>query len=165
MNTKSLKVLRITALVIGWLLIVDFIRISLDTVNLPTDQLKYVSSSINNREIAYWAFSKFGGIFLAFLISAVVRMIEMQVPVGKALASRLMIVCCLSYTAATFVRIYQVINEYMGYGNYAFFNFYYRTLLMHISRLPVFVPLLYAVSIFILYNHFIKMVTFESEVA
>lgn len=164
MNTKSLKLLRIGALVLGWSLLI--------TVLLDAWGRIYRHTQINHEAFDQFAipamsafFSGLGSIFFAFLIAAILRMIEKEAPVGKKNAKRLMIVCCLSYLADAVVRssalilslphVMHLFNrpDWISLLPYAYFG------------PPPFAPFLYAASIFVLFTHFTKMVTFESEVA
>jgi hypothetical protein len=169
MNAESLKLLRIGALVLGWLLVAGVLvgiwghlAIYYQGQNDPTGFLRSVAQFDIVRALNSF-FSGFGGAFFAFLIAAVFRMIEKQAPVGYENAKRLMIVCCLSYVADALVRFYSLILNLTTTLQLANgFEWLYRnsstaiTLLIHI---------LYAASIFVLYTHFTKMVMFESEVA
>jgi hypothetical protein len=51
-------------------------------------------------------FADLGNALFAFLIAAVVRMIEKRAPVKHAYARRLMITCCLAYVAEAAVRFF-----------------------------------------------------------
>ena len=161
MNNKSLKVLRIVALVIGWLLAVFLI---LDIVGILVAETMFMGSAAPQFNIGKFLnhfFSRFGNIFLAFLIAAVVGMIEKQAPVGKEIASRLMIVCCLSYVTAALGQIYEAI---LALILISYWPKWYH-LGAYPSPIQLLIPILFAVSIFVFYTHFTKMVTFESEVA
>ena len=159
MNNKPLRILRKLALTFGWIGSVLFFLYGLASVLSPSKLLVEYAMSYNNMgELITTIFTLFGHTFLAFLIASVVRMIEKQVPIGKDVASRLMYACCLSYIAAALGETYQIILYFRTF-NYP----------MGFSIFPIIIqlliPLLYATSIFVFYNHFTKMVTFESEVA
>lgn len=159
MNNKPLRVLRKLALIFGWIMSIVFFIAGMGTVLLPSKHLVEHAMNYNNMgELIKIIFGLLGGIFLAFLIASVVRMILKQVPIGKAVASRLMYACCLSYIAAALGESYEIILYFKTF-NYP----------LGISIFPIIIqlliPLLYVTSIFIFYNHFTKMVTFESEVA
>lgn len=158
MNMKSIRLLRIGALVLGWILI--FTLILVVCIRITTiAEFGYFS-------VLGYLFVDFGNIFLAFLVAAVFRMIEKKAPVGIKKARRLMIACCLSYLVDAIVRSSAFILAMPD-----IINLFHRTddwvyLLQHayIGIAP-FAPFLYAASIFVLFTHFSKMVTFESEVA
>ncbi len=169
MNNKPLKVLRIIALVVGCLMVGNLV---FDKINFldkyyggKSDPLGFFASSVTEEgfpQLFIEFFLNFGHALLAFLIAAVFRMLLKQSPVGRETASRLMIVCCLSYTAVTSVYLYYQILATIKFGYYwhglASPFFYPMTF-------KTFLPVLFAATIFVLYNHFTKMVTFESEVA
>jgi hypothetical protein len=92
-------------------------------------------------------------------------MIEKEGPVGKESARRLMIVCCLSYVADALVIFCSFILK-LSEGIQIFSASGWRSWIPYASTaVSPLVPVLYAASIFVLYMHFTKMVTFESEVA
>jgi hypothetical protein len=169
MHAYLLKLLRIGALALGWLLVIgvlavvwsqfDFYRGSqrigagIPIVAVQFDALSAFSS----------LFSSFGNAFFAFLIAAVVRMVEKQAPVGIEGATRLMIVCCLSYVAEALVRIGSSILNLLAAPHLA--RGFDWLLAYSSSAIPALVPILYAAAIFVFYTHFTRMVTFESEVA
>jgi hypothetical protein len=176
MNTKLLKLSRIGALVLGWLLVIGILanvwgiwgnyNVYLRAQQVPTGISNIVTGFKLGNALGSF-FSNLGNAFLAFLIAAVFRMIANQAPVGSENARRLMIVCCLSYVANVLVQICSFISIvhsliqlgfYRGIGPGFWFPF-------ALAVIPAFVPLLYAATIFVLYTHFTKMVTFESEVA
>jgi hypothetical protein len=110
-------------------------------------------------------FSSFGNALFAFLIAAVLRMIEKQAPIGNEYAQRLMIACCLFYVAESAARLCSFIIH-LPEALQVFAGFGLRFWLPCFSKvIPSVIPLLYAASIYVLYTHFTKMVTFESEVA
>lgn len=169
MNTRSLKLLRIGALILGWLLVAGVLAgiwsqlvIYYQGQNNPMEFLRSVAQFDIVRALNSF-FSGFGGAFFAFLIAAVFRMIEKQAPVGSENAKRLMIVCCLSYAADALVHFYSLILNVTTMLQLANgFEWLYRS---SSTAITVLISFLYAASIFVLYTHFTKMVTFESEVA
>lgn len=171
MSKKSLKLLRIGALVLGWILL---ITISLDSwgsiyryLHIPVNTEGVVSTMA---KFAYLRahgslFSGLGSVFFAFLVAAILRMIEKEAPVGMKKAQRLMIVCCFFYLADAIVRFFFLIMSLPHITN-CFNRPNWISLLPHAYiGPPPFAPFLYAASIFVLFTHFTKMVTFESEVA
>jgi hypothetical protein len=169
MNTKSLKLLRIGAMALGWLLVAGVLAgiwgrlvIYCRGKNDPTAFLRsVVQFDIVNALNSF--FSGFGDAFFAFLIAAVFCMIEKQAPVGNENAKRLMIVCCLSYVADALVRFYSLIlNLTLTLQSAKGFEWLHQSSSTAITAL---IPILYSASIFVLYTHFTKMVMFESEVA
>jgi hypothetical protein len=171
MDNRSLKPLRICAVILGWILLIGewagiwgrcnlYRRVQNNPEGFITaiaqfDILSAVSSF----------FSGFGGVFFAFLIAAVFRMIEKEAPVGKENAQRLMIVCCFSYIAEALVLFYSFILK-LSEGMQIVSASGWRSWIPYASTAasPL-VPVLYAASIFVLYTHFTKLATFESEVA
>ena len=176
MSSKLLKLSRIGALVLGWLLVIGIVASVWGTwgnynTYLNAQQVPMgISSIVTEFKLGSALgsfFSNLGNAFLAFLIAAVFRMIAKQAPVGSENARRLMIVCCLSYIAHVLVQICSFISSvhsllqleiYRRIGLGFWFPF-------ALAVVPAFVPLLYAATIFVLYTHFARMVTFESEVA
>jgi membrane-anchored glycerophosphoryl diester phosphodiesterase (GDPDase) len=171
MNIKSLKVLRICVLLMGWLLLIGVLTGIWVSYLLYYDYHLHYHAPEFVTQIAQFSilkslssfFSGFGSVFFAFLVAAVFRMIEKNAPVGKERAQRLMIVCCLSYLADAIVRFCSFISDLSVVVN--FFSLSDWTSLPYIARVVPFAPVLYAASIFVLFTHFTKMVTFESEVA
>jgi hypothetical protein len=176
MNAKLLQVLRIVMLVLGWLLIAGVLADIGSRFFLyrqgQTDVTGYLGSVAARFDLAGILvdfFSSLGNAFLAFLIAAVFHMIGRQAPVRAENAKRLMIVCCLSYLADTLTRVCSSAVKLSSYWQlsaatksvgHIWFWFGWAS-----SLFPALVPILYAASIFVLYTHFTKMVTFESEVA
>ena len=176
MSKKLLKLSRIGALILGWLLVIGILGSLWGTWNqfdvYRTGQQVPAGFTDIFGGFKIWSalssfFSKLGSAFLAFLIAAVFRMIARQAPVGNENARRLMIVCCLSYLADAFSQICSFISSVsvllqlemyrsMGLG------FWFP---VSLNAIPPLVPILYAATIFVLYTHFTRMVTFESEVA
>ena len=153
MKSKSLKALRIFALIVGWIMAIASFVVTLLLVLIPKEELFELVMDNNMGEFINTLFTGIGNTFLAFLIAAVVRMIEKKAPIGKVIASRLMYSCCISYIAAT-----------IGEGYEIFLYCKALKIPLILSTLS-FTPLIYTVAIFVFYNHFTKMVTFESEVA
>ena len=92
-------------------------------------------------------------------------MIEKEAPVGKENAQRLMMVCCFSYVGEALVLFCFVILK-LSEGMQIFTASGWRSWIPYASgAVTPLVPILYAASIFVLYTHFTKMATFESEVA
>jgi hypothetical protein len=174
MSAKSLKLLRIGVLVLGWILIVAVLGSVWSQFGLyyraQNNPAGFFGSMVAQFDFANSLgsfFSGFGNAFFAFLIAAVFRMIEKQAPVGIGNARRLMIVCCLSYLACALTRFCSFLpglaaaqssHLVRNFGLSYWFSF-------SSTLIPVIVPILYAASIFVLYMHFTKLVTFESEVA
>jgi hypothetical protein len=171
MNSKSLRLLRICAVVLGWALLIGvgtgvWGRYSLyhRAQNFPEGFISDIAqfdilSALNSY------FSGFGGAFLAFLIAAVLRMIEEEAPVGKENAQRLMVVCCFSYVADALVLLFSFILK-LSEGMQIFSASGWRSWIPYASTaVSPLLPVLYAASIFVLYTQFTKMATFESEVA
>ena len=167
MNAKMLTLLRICALVLGWLLVVGIVANVWGhfVVYRQAQMVPMAFPQFNIATALGSFFSNFGNAFFAFLIAAVFRMIERQAPVGHENARRLMIVCCLSYVADALVRSCAFAASFPGTLQ-SFGSFGWRFWIPYASTaIPVLVPILFAASIFVLYTHFSKMVTFESEVA
>jgi hypothetical protein len=169
MNKKSLQALQIIALVIGCLMVGSLVFDKITFIETfyqgKSNPMGYAAAIVTEKDLPMLFiefFLNFGHALLAFLIAAVIRMIVKQAPVGKETASRLMIVCCLSYTGTTGIYLYYQILATIKFG------YYWHSLFMP-AAYPVmfktFLPVLFAATIFVLYNHFTKMVTFESEVA
>lgn len=168
MNIKSLKLLRIGALILGWIILLTVLLRVGQSVYYHMHTNPYGGAAMPQFGIVTTLFSflsGLGNVFLAFLVAAVVRMIEKEAPVGVKNARRLMIVCCLSYLVDAIVRsgafilaLPDVMNFFHRPDWVSLFPYAY------IGSLP-FAPFLYAASIFVLFTHFSKMVTFESEVA
>ncbi|MBN1903604.1 MAG: hypothetical protein JW927_00750 [Deltaproteobacteria bacterium] len=155
---KSIKLLRIGALVLGWVLIFTLILVVGIRITTIAEH-GYVS-------VLGYFFIELGNVFLAFLVAAVFRMIEKNAPVRIKKARRLMIACCLSYLVDAIIRsgafilaIPVIIKLFHNRPDWL-------NLLQHsYIGIPPFAPFLYAAAIFVLFTHFSKMVQFESEVA
>jgi hypothetical protein len=174
MNAKSLRLLRIGILILGWFLIIGIlggvwrqISISFLAKDNPAGVFGSMTAQFDIANCLGSFFASFGNAFFAFLIAAVFRMIEKQALVGIENARRLMIVCCLSYVAGALTRLCSFTLDLAGvlpsHSSRSFslpYWFSYPSLLI-----SVIVPVLYAASIFILFMHFTKLMTFESEVA
>jgi hypothetical protein len=170
MSTRSLKLLRICAVVLGWALLIgvwagiwgrySFYRSAQNNSGFITAIAQFdILSALSS------FFSGFGGVFFAFLIAAVFRMIEKEAPVGKENAQRLMIVCCFSYVADALVLFCSFILK-LSEGMRIFSTAGWRSWIPYAATaVSPLVPVLYAASIFVLYTHFTRMATFESEVA
>ena len=171
MNIKSLKVLRICALIMGWLLLIGVLtgiwgRYSLYR-RTPENTEGFVTAIAQFNILSNLSsfFSGFGSVFFAFLVAAVLRMIEKEAPIGKEKAQRLMIVCCLSYTADAIVRFCSFLPNLSAVVNFFSRSDWMSLLPYAYMGISPFAPLLYAASIYVLFTHFTNMVTFESEVA
>jgi len=170
MNAKSLRLLRIGTLILGWLLLAGVyagvwghLAIYYRGQNDPTGLLRNIQTQFDLASALSSFFSGFGNAFLAFLVAAVFRMIEEEGPVGRANSRALMIICCLSYLADAFVRFYSVVLNLPALRSVKGFGWLLPSYAS--TAVAVLIPVLYAASIFVLYTHFTKMVTFESEVA
>jgi hypothetical protein len=171
MSTKSLKLLRICAVVLGWVLLVGVwagiwgrYNLYRSAQNNPEGFITAIAQFDILSALSSF-FSGFGGVFLAFLVAAVFRMIEKEAPVGKENAQRLMVVCCVSYLADAMVLCCSFILK-LSEGVQIFSTSGWRSWIPYASTaISPLVPVLYAASIFVLYAHFTKMATFESEVA
>jgi predicted membrane-bound spermidine synthase len=98
-------------------------------------------------------------------VAAVVRMLEKQKAVHIGYANRLMLVCCGSYLANALIQIHFWIGSFFLTMRITG-GYHVMFLPAEIAlAVPALVPVLYAVSICILYKHFTNMVQFESEVA
>ncbi len=171
MNIKTLKLLRIGTSVLGWLLVIGILANLLGQLDiyLRSQKIPMGFPGIPARFDIVSAFNAFfsslGIAFFAFLIAAIISMVEKRAPVGIEMATRLMTVCCLSYLAEALARFWSfVLNlcevlPIFANSGWRFWFPYASTLI------SVLVPILYAGSIFVLYTHFTRMVTFESEVA
>jgi hypothetical protein len=170
MKTKSLKLLRICVLVLGWLLIAGVLTGVWSQANRyeqvkndVTGYMAVMAGEFNIESAFEWFFSGLGNAFLAFLIAAVVRMIERQAPVGIEYANRLMLVCCFSYLANALIQFHGLIQGFLLTSNRGFYLRFLPTQL--VLSVPVITPILYVAAIYVLYRHFTTMVQFESEVA
>lgn len=170
MKTKSLKLLRICVLVLGWLLIAGVLMGVWSQANRyeqaqndKTGYMAVVAGEFKIESAFEWFFSGFGNAFLAFLIAAVVQMIERQAPVGIEYANRLMLVCCFSYLANALIQFHGLIQGFLLTLNDGFYWRFLPTEL--VLSVPAIAPILYTAVIYALYRHFTAMVRFESEVA
>jgi hypothetical protein len=181
MKAKSLRILRICALIYGWLLVIDFtMREGYKSFYL----FQYYRRMKGDSDLEYLHtfpldimksfesfFSALANAFLAFLVAAVFRMIEKQAPVRNETAKRLMIVCFLSYMASAICDVSSFINKlrnepgYWQWPNFKGFDWLFFIPFTSSPFISLFIPVLYAVTIFVLFTHFTRMVTFESEVA
>jgi hypothetical protein len=172
MKIKSLKLLRICVLVLGWLLIAGVLMGVLGQANrynkAQNDMVGYMTIVAGEFKIGSaleWFFSGFGNAFLAFLIAAVLRMIERQAPVGIEYANRLMVVCCFSYLANALIQFHDLIKSFFATLKLTG-GFYWWLLPTELALwVPAIAPILYTAAIYALYRYFTTMVEFESEVA
>ena len=164
MNIKSLKLLRIGALILGWILLITELWKVCLLIAYYHNFLNIDGGGIALASRISSFFFGLGNVFLAFLVAAVLRMIEKEAPVMGKNARRLMIVCCLSFLVDVIVRSYVFIMSLPDIM-YSFFRPDWVYSFPYFIGLPPFAPFLYAASIFVLFTHFSKMVTFESEVA
>ena len=176
MSAKLLKLSRIGALVLGWLLVIGVVGSvwgiwgQYDVFSKGQQVPMWITGIVTEFKLAKALssfFSNLGNASLAFLIAAVFRMIERRAPVGSESARRLMIVCCIAYVADAIAQICSINS-----GAHALLQFeIYRRIGMGfwfsfaLGAIPLLVPILYAAAVFVLYTHFTRMVTFESEVA
>ena len=165
MNIKSLKLLRIGALILGWILLITGLlgvyRLSANYHNV----LGFTTVTEFGIILTTRFFSGLGNVFLAFLVAAVLRMIEKEAPVSEKNARSLMIVCCLSFLMDAIVRSCAFILSLPDIMYFFGRPDWVSSIPNAYIGLPPFAPFLYAASIFVLFTHFSKMVTFESEVA
>jgi hypothetical protein len=169
MNAKSLRLLRIGAVVLGWIFfggllmnIFNYWAIYRAYSNLAGHQINLPTNFQIFRYLEVFI-AGCGNTSLAFLIAAVIRMIEKRAPVRNEIARRLMIVCCLSYVARVLPLFYSEISAAISMSNSAkglvWLSMCFST------TMTLLVPVLYATAVFVFYTHFTKMVSFESEVA
>ena len=172
MSKKSLKLLRIGALALGWVLLGTILLESSGrfyiSLRTPADTGGIVSTMAAFAYLRAHGCSLFSGLgsaFFAFLVAAVLRMIEKEAPVGTKNARRVMIACCLFYLADGAVRTLFLIMSLSDIMNLLNRPNWVSLLPNAYIGTPLFTSFLYAASIFVLFTHFTKMVTFESEVA
>jgi hypothetical protein len=172
MKTKSLKFLRICILVLGWLLLAgvligiwgQVIRYN-QVPNDLTGRMSVIAGEFKLERAFESFFSGLANVFLAFLMAAVIRMIEKRAPIGIEYANRLMLVCCCSYLANALIQFHNLIQSFFATLK-LLGRFYFLSIPTEIAMaVPMIAPVLYAASIFVLYRHFTTMVEFESEVA
>jgi hypothetical protein len=174
MKENTLRMLRVAGLILGWLLLAGALMGVWNQVALyqwsdndPPGLYGSVPFRFDFARALGSFFSIFGNAFFAFLIAAVLRMIERRAPVEDERAQRLMIVCCLSYVAEFVIKLGSFT---LGLGDLSslplagshFLRFWIPCL---VTAIPVLIPAFYAATILVLYTHFTNMVTFESEVA
>jgi len=159
MKSKLLGILQIGVTVFGWLLLAGVLAGVWGRVVIYDRIENAAAFDFAGALDAF--FSGLASAFLAFLVAAVVRMIQRESPAGNETARRVMIVCCLSYAASALVRIHVLASSPIiapqvakGFG-----------WMLTYSLTAVLSPILYAASIYVLYTHFTRMVEFESEVA
>jgi hypothetical protein len=172
MNNKSLKFLRICVLILGCLLLFGVLMEILGQTirynqaqNDVTGTMAFMAGEFRLESAFESFFSGLGNVFFAFLIAAVVRMIEKQAAIHIEYANRLMLVCCGFYLANALIKIHFWIKSFFMMVKLT--GSYQLTFLPTEIALavPTLVPVLYAASIYILYKYFTGMVQFESEVA
>jgi hypothetical protein len=172
MKPTALKLLRICVLVLGWLLIVGVFLGIWSQANLYKQAQSDLTSSMAliagefKLERAFESFfSGLGNAFFAFLVAAIVRMIERREPIGIEYANRLMLICCGSYLMNALLQFHNLVQSFFATLKLVG-RFHFLSIPTEIAMaVPAFVPILYAASICILYRHFTNMVKFESEVA
>jgi hypothetical protein len=171
MNINSLKLLRIAALILGYVLMAGELAGIWGRYGLYRHaQIQtggFVTAVAQFDMLAAFCsfFSGFGSVLFAFLIASVFRMIEKEAPVGEENARRLMIVCCSCYTADALSRFCSFMLKLSG-DVWIFSHSGWKSWIPYASTaVSPLVPVLFAASIFVLYSQFTKMVTFESEVA
>jgi hypothetical protein len=172
MKSTSLKLLRICVLILGWLLLAGVLLSIWSQVNLYkqtqsdlTGYMSVIAGEFKLERAFESFFSGLGNAFFAFLIAAIVRMIERREPIGIEYANRLMLVCCGSYLINALLQFHYLIQSFFMTLKLVG-RFYFLSVPTEIAMaIPAFAPILYAASICILYRHFTTMVQFESEVA
>jgi hypothetical protein len=172
MKTKSLKFLRICVLLLGCLLLFGILmEILSQTIrynqaqNDVTGTMTVLAGEFKLESAFESFFSGLGNVFFAFLVAAVVRMIEKQAVVHIEYANRLMLVCCGSYLANALIQIHFWIGSlFLTVKLTGGYHFAFLPTEIALA-VPSLVPVLYAASIYILYKYFTGMVQFESEVA
>lgn len=113
--------------------------------------------------------------FFAFFMSAVFGMIFHRQPVGSQRAERFLIITCCGFVLESLIRVYSTVefairqgllcnlveNPILNCGPLA-------NTLQIVSHMTVLAsalsPLLFAITIYVLFRHFTRMVTFEAEV-
>lgn len=171
MKTKSLRLLRIGAVILGCLFAFGLL------VSIGTSITLYHHSQ-NDPVGWFWEghaaqfsilhalstfFSHLGHAFFAFLIAAVVRMIEKHAAIGYNYARSLMIVCCLAFLAEALVQSCFFFIVLTGMSSLAPVS---GSPIPRAASIDSFLsPVLYAASIYILFTHFTRLLIFESEVA
>lgn len=171
MKIKTIKLLRIGAFIFGWIILITVLLFEpghfSNYYHMPANpdgRVTMIAKFGIIRTLSSF-FSGLGNVFLAFLVAAVLRMIEKEAPIGVKNARRLMIAGCFFFLVDAIVRSCALILSLPDV-----MRFFHRpdwvSLLPHAYMGPLpFAPILYAASIFVLFTHFSKMVTFESEVA
>jgi hypothetical protein len=112
-------------------------------------------------------FSSIGQAFFAFLVSAVLGMIFHRAPVRTQQTERFLILTCIGFVGEGIIGVIswvQLLYELFSHTSFSGIIGWLSMgtyLLNFVQSLSSF---LYAATIYILYKHFSRMVTFESEV-
>jgi hypothetical protein len=118
-------------------------------------------------------FSGIANATFAFLMSAVFRMIRKGKPVRMAQAEKFLKLCCGSFLILGVMNVILFIQrtildleaEFSAGSSYVQLRDHALSFLTHTIALTEYLtPFFYAVTIFVLFHHFSKMVAFESEV-
>ncbi len=105
--------------------------------------------------------------FFVLLVSHVFALLRGWSEERYHFGDRLMLVTCAGFTLQGILGfvgyVYTIINFKMtdAYGN---MNPFYMNVSYAVSALSELMPVLYALTILVLYRHFVQMVSFESEV-
>jgi len=101
--------------------------------------------------------------FFAFLMSSVFAMIFQRTP-PSAQAERFLILTCAGFVGEGLLTLY---NWITGLSHLQFGNESWQIMTVMAYVLSVFTPLMsfiFAMTIYVLYKHFTRLITFESEV-
>ncbi len=107
--------------------------------------------------------------FFALLVSTVFGMIVSGQSAKTDQSNRFLLLTCWGLVGQSFLSLISVIHTvvqypFMGLNNPSFYIKFMSVLGNVMSAAQSLVPILYAVTIYVLYRHFTRMVTFEAEV-
>jgi hypothetical protein len=166
MNPKVTRALQNMFWCLGWAIL------ALTVVHVGVEAYSFYSTSMFQRQ-AEFSFvrsasallSSVGAAFFAFLMSAVFGMLFHRAPVESQKAEAFLVLCCLGFAGEGVVRI-------VSWGlwlRYASFDLSSALGWLSVSSTLLslcmhLVSLVYAITIYVLYRHFYRLVSFESEV-
>lgn len=177
-NQKVLKNLEKLFWVIGWIVLaITFFGVAATVYRYayPPEvfgqQIEFPSDAFALFLQLKQLFSGFGEAFFAFLMSSVFTMTIHRQPVDLARAERFMICTCVGWIGAGLISmiswgrtLYMMApgsnlildNEWLQIG---------LTVLTWLGSLESLMPFIYALTVYVLFKQFSKMITFEAETA
>lgn len=169
---KLIPSLQKTFWIVGWFIL------ALTVVNIAVQAFQYfnpITSELITLPKQHFSFLHsmqllFSGIaqaFFAFLVSAVFGMAFKTSPIQKQQTEAFLILTCLGFCAEGFIGLASWIKMIIDILPHFDYSSFFGALSLTGYLLSIFgnlISFVYAITIYILYKHFSKMVSFEEEV-